>query len=79
MIVADFAAPRGGAIVRRLQRLYHDFPMHCFHRWTGNARHAIHDPAAALTRAGLTVEMRRPTRIFGVGPRWLEVVEGRRP
>lgn len=76
ILTADFAPPAGRTAARCFQRLYHDIPMHCFARLAGNARHQIHDLAGALADAGIRITARLPIRVFGLGPAWLEVLEG---
>ena len=77
LLIADFAPPRGGALARGAQRIYHDLPMHAFRALTGNARHAIHDLPPRLTAHGFSIVERQSLRVFGIGPRWLEVLEAR--
>ncbi len=78
LLVADFSAPAGSSCIRFLQRLYHDIPMQVFSHITGNSVHKIHRLSPALEAAGFAVTHREATRIFSVGPEWLEVIECRR-
>lgn len=68
-IVGDFAPPATGPIAR-LQRLYHDLPMHCFARWTGSTCHAVHDLPAVVIGQGADVVGEARFRIGGAGPAW---------
>ena len=74
--IADFAPPRGGGLSRLGQRIYHDCPMRAFGALTGNAIHPIHDLRPEFERTGITLASTTTHRVFGVGPRWLEVLEG---
>lgn len=77
ILIADFAPLAGAALARLLQRAYHDIPMHGFACVAGSARHPIHDLAPALEAEGIEIAARIPARVFGIGPAWLEVIEGR--
>ncbi len=79
LLAADFAPAVRGRIARGLQRLYHGVPMQGFALLGASARHPIHDLGAVFERAGIEVTERLPVPIFGLGPAWLEVVEGRVP
>lgn len=78
LLLADFAPHHGGRLRRFGQRIYHDFPMFAFRAWTGNAVHPIHDLRAHLESGEWSEIVASPLRLFGVGPRWFEVLEARK-
>lgn len=71
LIIADFAALHSTQWVRA-QQLYHDLPMHLFHRLTGSTIHPVHDYRATLAQMQAQVVLSAAFNLFSYGPAWIE-------
>jgi ubiquinone/menaquinone biosynthesis C-methylase UbiE len=71
LIIADFAALHSARWVWA-QQLYHDLPMHLFHRLTDSAIHPVHDYRSTLAQMQAKIVLSATFRLFGCGPAWIE-------
>ncbi len=71
LIIADFAALHSTRWMRA-QQLFHDLPMHLFHRLTGSAVHPVHDYRATLAQMQAKIVLSATFRLFVRGPAWVE-------
>ena len=71
LIIADFAALHSARWVWA-QQLYHDLPMHLFHRLTGSAIHPVHDYRSTLAQMQAKIVLSATCRLFSCGPAWIE-------